>query len=328
MARVLTSRAQGWGWSYTQGVGGEMVAGIARTILAPTMVGQAVEARDAIWQRFYAASYSVGMVGMVRLAASALDIALWDAWARERGQNLSETLGGPIRAQAPAYYSSINLNSSLEALEEEARQARLQGFSAYKMKVGRPDLRDDQRRIQCVRALGLDVMVDANQRFSGAEAAQRVRGWRDAGASFVEEPIGAYDWEGYRQLAAQSDITIAAGESLYQPEWFPVLMQTGVKVIQPDIFRVGGLTPLQAVLSRASAKGVSVMLHCGEELAAWVALSSEVVGPIEHLPAIQLSELGLCEQTLRVGPGSVQPLTSSGHGVTFDIQHLGQFRLF
>jgi L-alanine-DL-glutamate epimerase-like enolase superfamily enzyme len=326
IARVWTDAACGWGWAYTQGVGGDLVGRVASKLMGPTVVGRDPAQRTALWREWATQAYSLGMTGVLRLGCAVLDIALWDVWARETGRSLTDALGGAVKPTVPAYYSHLNLWQDDDALEDEARTALGGGFTQWKMKVGRIQLQEDLERIRRVKALGLEVMVDANQNFLKDEAVRRAYAYRDAGAWFVEEPVRATDWDGYRAVSQIAQLTVAGGESLYQPEWFEVLAQTGVHVLQPDIFRIGGLTPLVSLMAVAEARRWPLMLHCGEELATPVAMAFDLVGMVEHLPAIGLYELGLIKDPLPASGGTLRPLQGPGHGVIFDEKTLGELR--
>jgi L-fuconate dehydratase len=79
----------------------------------------------------------------------------------------------------PAYNTSVGwLGYDLESMFEKCRQTVEAGFRALKLKVGSPDLLDDVGRVSAVRrAVGPDVriMIDANQRWSVAQAIQAGR---------------------------------------------------------------------------------------------------------------------------------------------------------
>ncbi|PSR19958.1 MAG: hypothetical protein C7B45_17355 [Sulfobacillus acidophilus] len=76
----------------------------------------------------------------------------------------------------------------------------------------------------------------------------------------------------------------------------------------------------------AEIRHQSVMLHCGEELATPIALAFDVVGRVEHLPAIGLYELGLISERLPYANGMLTPFNGPGHGVVFDVERLGDLR--
>ncbi|MCL8207307.1 MAG: mandelate racemase/muconate lactonizing enzyme family protein [Actinomycetia bacterium] len=329
VAVVHADDAVGYGWSYTQGVGGAVVYAAARDVLVPALLGADPWQTERIWSAWRVATYSLGLVGAVRIAAAALDLALWDLKAKAAGQSLAALLGGPLLPAVPAYWSSVNLTFTPEQLAEEAAQVGRAGFGRYKMKIGKPTLAEDLERIRIAQEAagpGVEILVDANQAFSADEAVRRGRALVEHGVRFLEEPVPATDFAGYRRVAAVPGLTVAGGESLYQPEWLDVLAATGVGVIQPDLFRVGGITPLLPLLARAPVHGPQVALHCGEEIAVILAAVFPVITMVEHMPTTSLAAVGLVDTPLRVEDGVLVVPDAPGHGVVFDPARLRRFR--
>lgn len=329
LAEVMTEHEVGWGWTYTQGVGGVVIHDILRHVLIPSLIGQDPWHLNTIWQRWRNDTYSIGLVGAFRIAAAALDIACWDVAARSIRRPLTDLLGGALRDRVPAYASSVNLNFSLPQLEEEARGVLASGLHHYKMKVGKPTVEEDLERIRTVQeasAHRVAIMVDANQAFQTDEALLRARAYANAGAIFLEEPVAATNWEGYRRLASFGDLTIAGGESLYQPELLYTLAETGIGIIQPDLFRVGGITPVLEIIKRSGILGPRLTIHCGEEIAVIVSACFQELAMVEHMPTTSLHQVGLTETMLPVQEGMLVVPTALGHGVAFERHRLAQFK--
>ena len=98
------------------------------------------------------------------LALSAFDIALWDLKAKRANTALWRLLGGHD-PRVPCYAGGIDLDLPVDALLRQTDANLARGFRAIKMKVGRPDLREDVERVAAMRAhLGpsFPLMVDAN----------------------------------------------------------------------------------------------------------------------------------------------------------------------
>jgi mandelate racemase len=104
----------------------------------------------------------LGWQGLVGMAVSGLDMALWDALGQAAGQPLVTLLGGsprPIRA-----YDSYGVVDPV-ADEKDLRRSLDQGFRGIKIKGGDGDAANDERVVKGVRALlGPDValMLDFN----------------------------------------------------------------------------------------------------------------------------------------------------------------------
>ncbi|SFJ54165.1 Enolase C-terminal domain-like [Paenibacillus sp. UNC496MF] len=92
---------------------------------------------------------------------------------------LWQYLGGHKPEKIKAYNTNGGwLNWSKERLIEDITSNVYQGFSAVKMKVGKPDPREDFDRVRAVRkAIGdeLGLMIDVNQQWNITTAMSKPR---------------------------------------------------------------------------------------------------------------------------------------------------------
>jgi L-alanine-DL-glutamate epimerase-like enolase superfamily enzyme len=97
-------------------------------------------------------------------------------------------------------------------------------------------------------------MVDVQYAFPDAETClSTIRGWTDYDIFFLETPLPADDLEGYARISREQPIPIAAGEWLATRFEFLELMDRGrIRVAQPDVGRVGGLTEARRVCDLAA----------------------------------------------------------------------------
>jgi len=63
------------------------------------------------------------------------------------------------------------------------------------------------------------------------------------------------------ELAAKLDITVSAGEQTYTLAALADLIDAGVRMVQPDIVKMGGITGLQRCVALAQAHGVELVPH-------------------------------------------------------------------
>ncbi len=136
----------------------------------------------AMLQRRYAL---LGVTGIVRMALSALDAALWDAVAVAAGVPLAALLGSaprPLRA-----YNSCGLGlMTPAAAADEAERLLEGGFEAVKLRLGYPTLDEDLAVTRAVRHRlpdSVDVMVDYNQALSLDDALARGRALQSEGVA-------------------------------------------------------------------------------------------------------------------------------------------------
>ncbi|MDP8958314.1 MAG: fuconate dehydratase [Actinomycetota bacterium] len=168
----------------------------------------------------------------------------------------------------PAYTTSVGWLGYPDAeIRRRCREARAQGWSGYKMKVG-GDLEDDVRRAAIVREeIGGDalLMMDANQRWDVSEAIA----WMEELAPFdpywIEEPTSPDDILGHAEIArAVHPIRVATGEHVHNRVMFKQFLQAGaLDVCQVDACRLGGVNEVLAVLLMAAKFGVPVCPHAG-----------------------------------------------------------------
>ena len=197
-----------------------------------------------------------GSAGLAMLGIAAVDTALWDCLGRAQGVPCWQLWGG-VQQRVRAYAMVGWLNYSDGEVQAICAQAVEQGFRAVKVKVGYPTLREDVRRVELVRqAVGdeIEIMVDANQSLTTAEAIRRGRAFAALGCAWWEEPLPADDIDGYAALVAGLDIPIATGENLYTaPDFARFLRRDAVDIIQPDLRRAGGPTALLQIGLMAAA---------------------------------------------------------------------------
>jgi hypothetical protein len=77
----------------------------------------------------------------------------------------TKILGGPLHECLPAYASGINLHMSVDELMAQVSGWLSDGFRAFKVKVGKPDIEEDVERLIKIREVTgrHPLMVDANQ---------------------------------------------------------------------------------------------------------------------------------------------------------------------
>jgi L-alanine-DL-glutamate epimerase-like enolase superfamily enzyme len=286
-----------------------------------------------------------GRRGAVINAIGALDIALHDLRGKALGKPCHELLGGAVREHVTPYASLQPETGSFaefrDSMVDWARRAVAAGFRAVKTEVtfdgpyAHNGLREPWERstelLADVRAaIGPEValLVDVQYAFANADTALRVLAdWERLDLFFVETPLWPDDLDGYRRLAEEQPIPIAAGEWLTTRfEHLDLIRRGKVAIAQPDVGRVGGLTEARRVCDLAAEHGVRIVPHLwktGISIAAAAHLAA--VTPhcefIEFLPA-ELSESGLrkdlTSDELRMVDGVIPLPTRPGLGVEID----------
>jgi L-fuconate dehydratase len=168
----------------------------------------------------------------------------------------------------PAYNTSVGwMGYSDEKIRRLCREALVQGWTAFKMKVGR-NLEDDVRRAALIREeIGPDgvLMMDANQVWDVDEAIAHMRGLARFRPLWIEEPTNPDDVLGYAKIAqAVAPVGVATGEHCHNRVMFKQLLQAkAIRFCQIDSCRLGGVNEVIAVLLMAAKHGVAVCPHAG-----------------------------------------------------------------
>ncbi len=135
---------EGWGFSWTPQIGAEAVHALLEHDIAPLRVVGRDADPEALWDPLWRHLHEAGGGGLTTIALAGLDLALWDAAARARGEAVADLLGR-VRPSARAYGSGVNLHYSLDELLAQVGRWIESGFGAVKIKVGKPDLAEDRR---------------------------------------------------------------------------------------------------------------------------------------------------------------------------------------
>ena len=290
----------GLGYAYTIGTGGGAVLSMLRQHLLRRLIGRDAREIEALWLDQFASTRATTVGAITSLALAAVDTALWDLRCRRAGEPLWRLAGG-YRRKVPLYDTEGGwLHLSTEELVRGGLAAQAAGWRGIKLKVGKPRAHEDVERLAAVRDAvgpGLDIMVDANQSMTAAEAIRRAAAYADADVCWFEEPLPAEDVSGHRRLAGATPIPIAVGESLYSVGQFREYLVAGAaSIVQVDVARVGGITPWLKVAHLAEAFNVIVCPHFLMELHVSLTAAIPNGAYVEHIPqlrAITATELAI-----------------------------------
>ncbi|WP_120246512.1 mandelate racemase/muconate lactonizing enzyme family protein [Halopiger aswanensis] len=307
---------RGLGFTYTIGRGGAAVKRFLDDELVPLVEGQPIAPRT-VRSSLRGETTFIGREGISEFAVAAVDIAIWDLLGKHTGLPLCELLGG-TREPVPMYETDGGwLQYNADTLVENARKVADRGFAGMKMKVGSAIDRDVER-VRAVRETlpeELDLMLDGNCSYTVPEARQLANRLDDTAITWFEEPLPKGDYASYADLRRRVDVPIATGENFYNETQFrQVIDRNAVDYLQPDVCRVGGITPWMTVAEQAVANGLSVSPHYIEPIHAHLACACDTVPVIEHHSTV-LDEL--LAEPVAVDNGRITPPDRPGHGLSF-----------
>jgi len=257
----------GWGEAITQiPEANPAVAAIIQG-MGELIIGKDPVHTEAIWRANKDRAWWYGYNGgLASNAVSAIDIALWDLKGKILGKSVLDLLGGPVHERLPAIASSHAHYESIPAMVDEAQEWLSSGLQGMKVGFGkRGDARlgyEHDRDVEYVRAIregiGDDksIMIDCGiaVKWDVSTAVKRVQAFDDYNIAWIEEPLGAWDPEGYATLRAKTTTLIAYGEKEWNLEGFERVLATGTcDVVGVDPGRAEGITGFKKVTDRVEA---------------------------------------------------------------------------
>ncbi len=269
--RIFTDEGiVGYGYTGTCALGDEMIADTIDRYYAPALLQRDPFLVRDIWQSLrYGDLHWVGRAGITQMALAAVDIALWDIMAKAAGEPLWRYLGGHKTDGIKAYNTNGGwLNWTTDRLLQDITTFVDEGFTGVKMKVGKPDPKEDYERVKAVRqAIGddVDLMLDVNQGWNITTAMRWGKKLEDFDPLWLEEPLNPDDTIGHKKLADELNTAIALGEHLYTKYAFrDYIHQGAVEYVQVDATRVGGITEWLEVAGLAAAYDLPIVPHVGD----------------------------------------------------------------
>ena len=230
------------------------------TILPLILTGEKKTFRE--WMhKVYWACRNFGFDGETAAEVGRLEYILIDILAKRVRMPFHRFLGA-VRDSVAVYGSGGSTHLSGRALAAEMEHFLECGYRTVKMKVGTEfgtRLDYDVERVKLVRAtIGPDVplAIDGNHVFSPEGArrfADRVEAYNIA---WFEEPVHAYDFAGYCELARDLPIIVAAGESVRNHYLFKPYLEAGVRHFQPTPSTFSGVKEWMMVRDMAADNGL------------------------------------------------------------------------
>ncbi len=336
----------GWGESITQWPEASRATREIIRGLAPLVVGRSVTEVEAIWQSLVDHTWWYGWRGGIAYnAIAAIDIALWDAKGKTLNASVLDLFGGPAHDRLPAIASCHAFKPDLTELTEDMGRWVAGGLQGVKVGFGkRGEARlgyQHKRDVTFVRmlreAIGQEarLIVDLGVAvyWDTSTAIRRVRAFDEYGLTWVEEPLGPWDPEGYQRLRSAVSTRLAWGEREWDRRGYDEVLDTGcVDVIGVDPGRVRGLTGFRQIAERVQAHGRQLNAHAWSSA---IVSAASLAGSFAS-PAAQLFELKpiqnpmqdeLVERPITHVGGWMLPPQGPGLGIEVRSEVVDRYRL-
>ncbi|MFC5499466.1 enolase C-terminal domain-like protein [Caenimonas terrae] len=284
--------------------------------IAPLAIAALLERRFAL----------LGVTGVVRMALSALDMALWDAMAVAAGVPLAVLLGGiprPLRA-----YNSCGLGlMTPQAAADEAEVLLEGGMQAVKLRLGYATLADDLAVTRAVRRRlpdAVQLLVDYNQALGRVDALERGRALQSEGVAWLEEPIRHDDLAGNAEIARALDLPLQLGENFDGPKDLLQALQAGAcDLVMPDVARIGGVSGWMQAAGVAHAHGIPMSSHLMPEVSAHLLAATPTCHWLEYVDWTD----AIAAQPVRIENGCWPASERPGIGLEWDAEKVARYRM-
>jgi L-alanine-DL-glutamate epimerase-like enolase superfamily enzyme len=241
--------------------------------LAPLLAGHDASDITAAWKTMKDHTWWYGEGGIAALAISAIDMALWDIAAKEKGVPLVELLGrahDALPACASLHVNHPTIDDSVAAIKSYIDG----GFRSAKLGLGKRGLsnagRDPDYDVALVGALREaigptpDIMVDAGNRvrWDVETAVTTTKRMEKFSIKWIEEPLHPSNVAGHQALKARTKTLVAAGEREWGLPGYRRWIESGaVDVFGIDPARVEGVTGFRNIAAEIEAAGKIVNAH-------------------------------------------------------------------
>ena len=251
--------------------GGLASLGIINNDLAPMLLGQDPLDHAVLLDGAMHTLIKLGPEGALTGALAALDIAMWDLKGKATGLPIYKLIGGAWKTALP-FYASIGGNGerSTDEVIRIVEQRLKDQPAAIKIRFDNnrteldADIPGDIAKARAVRRLvgdSLPLAFDANNCYTVGGAIRVGRALEELGYWWFEEPVQHYHVRAMGEVARALDITVSAGEQTYTLQALNDLISAGVRMVQPDIVKMGGITGLLRCAALAHAHGVELVPH-------------------------------------------------------------------
>lgn len=241
---------------------------VLKDFLWPLVKGKPFSAASEVWE----------MLGHVRghnMAKAAVEAAVWDAEAKQKGISLAKLIGGTREEIACGV--SIGIKESLDEVSATVKKELAAGYQRIKIKI-RPG-----KDLEPVRRLRQDfprikLMVDANSAYTLEDwpLLKQLEGFY---LMMIEQPLGWDDLYSHVELQKKLDTPICLDECIHTEEQARAAIELGAcKIINIKLGRVGGFTVARRIHDLCQQHNIPVwcggMLESGIGRAHNIALSA------------------------------------------------------
>ena len=276
-------------------------------VIGPYIIGMDIENLNAICHKIQHAIVANSS------AKAAIEIAIYDLWAKRFDAPLYKMLGGGKSQLSTDVTISVD---HIDKMLADANLAISQGFDILKIKIG-TDIENDIARVHSIyqdvakRAI---IRLDVNQGWSAKQTVYAIQKLENMGVELelIEQPVKSKDIAGLRYISERITTPVMADESAFSPQQVVDLIRTGAAdIINIKLMKCAGLSQAIKIADLAELHDIPCMIGCMLEGSIGVAAAA-------HLAAAKASSISLIDLD---GPalGQYDPVVG---GVDFNLSNI------
>lgn len=197
-------------------------------------------------------------------AKSALEIALYDLKAKAEKLPLYRMLGGSKRT----FSTDITISmGEIDKMISDSLAAVALGYDTLKIKIGDNPQKDVERIVAIHNALDANIKLrlDANQGWSAEESVTLLHALekKEIIAEFIEQPVGADDFDGLKYIKERVQTPLLADESIFSVKDAKKLLEMqAIDYVNIKLAKTAGITQALALADLSHDFGVKCMIGC------------------------------------------------------------------
>ena len=290
-----------------------------RQYIRPALLGMDVMDLPAVMRRLEAS------IVHNTTPKAAVDMAVYDLWARAQNAPLYRLLGGARTSFETDITISVNPTGQMV---EDSLDAVKQGFDILKIKVGKEGEKDVER-VRAIREIvgpKVRLRVDANQGWTAEASVRIIRAMEDKGLDLdlVEQPVPAQDIDGLEHVTRNVETPILADEAVFSArDAQDILRRRAADLINIKLMKTGGIHGALEICRMAEESGVECMLGCMLESRLSVAAAAHLAAGQKIITRSDLDGPSLCAvDPYEGGPRFEGPMISMTQDVGVGVKNI------
>jgi L-Ala-D/L-Glu epimerase len=257
-------------------------------------------------------------------AKAAIDIALYDIYAKSLNVPLHVALGGERETFESDKTVSIG---TIEEMVRDVKSNMAQGFNMVKLKAG-IDIEKDILALKAIRKeCGNDLIIrmDANQGWNSSDAVRALNAMEPYKLDCIEQPIPYWDIDGLIKIREKTNIPLMADESLHnEKDAIRLLKSEAVDLFNIKLMKSKGIFGALKINTIAEASGIQCMIGCMVESPIGITAGAHFAAANKNITRVDLDSLfaiktpSVIEKGVKYTGGMATLPSEAGLGIAVD----------